>query len=179
MGFRVTCKKITTNTHFNLIIKECQETCRAMNDRLMMLEERSSKCVCDEVPHYHMASTPVASNNQASTSRVVPCHEKALTTYSPSPLSRPNEVQVPEKFTACQLLSWYKDGEVVDDAEISETDPSQFIHGNPIGFGAYTVRVMTAHMVGSHVYKPTSKFNYVNAVVGSIISWPKDRIVFS
>ncbi|KAI3953080.1 hypothetical protein MKW98_020275 [Papaver atlanticum] len=35
------------------------------------------------------------------------------------------------------------------------------IHGMPIGFG------------------PTSEFKYVGDAVGSIISWPKDRIVFS
>ncbi|KAI3916788.1 hypothetical protein MKW98_026259, partial [Papaver atlanticum] len=127
--------------------------------------ERSSKCVCDEVSHSHRAS-PVASNNQASTSRVVPCNEKSSTTHTTSPVSRPNEVQVPEGFTACQLPSWYKDGEVVDDAEISETDPMKEIHGMPIGFGAYTVCAMTAHVMTANVYKPT-------------IPWPKDRIMFS
>lgn len=40
MGYGVTRKKIAANAHYKLIIKECQETCRAMNDRLVMLEER-------------------------------------------------------------------------------------------------------------------------------------------
>ncbi|KAI3950094.1 hypothetical protein MKW98_008539 [Papaver atlanticum] len=143
----------------------CQETYRAMNDRLVMLEERSSKCVCDEVSH---RASPVASNNQASTSRVAPCNEKASPTPTTTPVSRPTE-----------LLSWYKDGEVVADTLINETDPAQEIHGMPIGFGAYTVCVLTAHVMTAHVYKPTSEFKYVGNAVGSVISWPKDRIMFS
>ncbi|KAI3925107.1 hypothetical protein MKW98_009757, partial [Papaver atlanticum] len=38
MWFGVTRKKIAANTHYKLIIKECQESCRGMNDRLVMLE---------------------------------------------------------------------------------------------------------------------------------------------
>ncbi|XP_026405304.1 uncharacterized protein LOC113300297 isoform X2 [Papaver somniferum] len=177
MGYGVTRKKIASNSHYKLIIKECQETCRAMNDRLVMLEERSSKCVCDEVSHSHRAS-PVARNNQASTRRVVPCTTNASTTHTTTPVSRPNEVKVPEKFTACKLLSWYKDGEVVADAEICETDPAKEIHGMPIGFGAYTVCVLTTHVMNAHVYKQTSEFKYVADAVASVISWPKDRIVY-
>ncbi|KAI3953638.1 hypothetical protein MKW98_017462 [Papaver atlanticum] len=84
-----------------------------MNECLVMLEEKSSKCVCAEV-HSHRDS-PDASNNLASTNRVVPCNGKA-STPTISPVSRSNEVQVPERFTPCRLLSWYKDGEVVADA---------------------------------------------------------------
>lgn len=133
--------------------------------------------MCNEVSHSHRAS-PVASNNQTSTSRVVPCTEKASTTPTTNHVSRSNEVQVPEKFIACKLLSWYKDGEVVADAEICETDPAHEIHGMPIGFGAYTVCVLTPHVMNAHVHKPTSEFKYVADAVGSIISWPKDRIVY-
>ncbi|KAI3932313.1 hypothetical protein MKW98_025033 [Papaver atlanticum] len=176
MGFGVTRKKIAANTHYKLIIKECQEKCRAMNDRLVMLEEKSSKCVCAEV-HSHRDS-PVASKNLASSSRVVPCNGKASTPTT-SPVSRSNEVQVPERFTPYRLLSWYKDGEVVADAKISETDPTQEIHGMLIGFGSYTVCVIISHVEGAHVYNPTSEFKYVADAVGSIFSLPKDRIVFS
>ncbi|KAI3861042.1 hypothetical protein MKW98_003831 [Papaver atlanticum] len=169
--FGVTRKNIAANAHYKLIIKGCKENCRAMNDRLVMLEEKSSKCVCVEV-HSHKDS-PVASNYLASTRRVVPCNGKASTPTT-SPVSRSNEVQVPERFTHCRLLSWYKDGEVVADAEISETDPTQEIHGMPIGFGAYTVCVIISHVEGVHVYKLTSEFKYVADDVGSIISWLKD-----
>ncbi|XP_026390890.1 uncharacterized protein LOC113286509 [Papaver somniferum] len=138
MGFGETRKKIASNSQYKLIIQECQEPCRAMNDRLVMLEEKSSKCVCAEV-HSHTDS-PVASNNVASTSRAAPCNGKASTPTT-SHVSRSSDVKVPERFTPCRLLSWYKEGEVVADAKISETDPSQEIHGRTIGFGAYTVCV--------------------------------------
>ncbi|KAI3873481.1 hypothetical protein MKW98_008133 [Papaver atlanticum] len=88
-GFGVTRKSIATNTHYKLIIKECQENCRAMNDHLVMLEEKSSKCVCVEV-HSHRDS-PVASNNLVSTSRVVPSNGKSSTPTT-SPVNRSNEV---------------------------------------------------------------------------------------
>lgn len=176
MGFGATRKNIAANTHCKLIIQECQESCRSMNDRLVMLEEKSSKCVCAEV-YSHMGS-PVTSNNMASTSRVVPCNGKASTPTT-SHVSRSSDVKVPKRFTPCRLLSWYQEGEVVADAKISETDPTHEIHGRPIVFGAYTVCVLISHVEGAHVYKPTSEFKYVFDAVGSIISWPKDQIVFS
>ena len=40
LGYGVTRKKIAANAHYKLIIKECQENCKAMNDRLVMLEVR-------------------------------------------------------------------------------------------------------------------------------------------
>ncbi|KAI3916982.1 hypothetical protein MKW98_016716, partial [Papaver atlanticum] len=179
MGFGVTRKNIAANTHYKLIIKECQESCRAMNDRLVMLEEKSSKCACHEVNSHW--DNPVASNNlQASTTIPVLSNGRASTTPTTIPVSRSNEVLVPERFTPCRLLSWYKDGEVMADAKISETDPLHEIHGMPIGFGAYTVCVITTFVDGAHVYKPTSESKFVGGdAVGSIISWPKDRILFS
>ncbi|KAI3912055.1 hypothetical protein MKW98_007582 [Papaver atlanticum] len=169
MGFGMTRKKIAANTHYKLIIKECQESCRAMNDRLVMLEEKNSKCACHEVNSHR--DSPVARNNpQASVTRYVLANGRASTTPTTSPVSRSNEVLVPERFTPCRLPSWYKDGEVVDDTKISETDPLQEIHGMPIGFGAYTVCVITALVEGAHVYKPTSEFKFVGDAVGSILS---------
>ncbi|KAI3832714.1 hypothetical protein MKW98_002260, partial [Papaver atlanticum] len=117
--------------------------------------EKSSKCACHEANSHR--DSPVASNNlQASASRSVLANGKASTTPTTSHVSRSNEVKVPEKFTPCWLLSWYKDGEVVADAKISETDPLQEIHGMPIGFGAYIVCVITGLVDGAHVYNPTS-----------------------
>ncbi|KAI3906337.1 hypothetical protein MKW98_013291 [Papaver atlanticum] len=176
LGFGVTRKKIAANTHYKLIIKECQESCREMNDRLVMLE--SSKCACHEVNSHR--DSPVARNNlQASATRSVLANGKASTTPTTIPVSISNEVLVLERFTPCRLLSWYKDGEVVVDAKISETDPLQEIHGILIGFRAYTVCVITSLVDGAYVYKPTSEFKFVGDAVGSIISWPKDRILFS
>ncbi|XP_026378804.1 probable alpha-mannosidase At5g13980 [Papaver somniferum] len=100
-----------------------------MNDRIVMLEEMSSKCVCDEVSHSHRSS-PVESNNQGSTSRVVPCNEKASTTPTTTHVSRPNEAQVPEKFTSYKLLSWYKDGEGVVNVYFSRSGKTFYTDSN-------------------------------------------------
>lgn len=40
MGFGATCKKVVSQSHYKLMIRECQESCRAMNDRLVQLEVR-------------------------------------------------------------------------------------------------------------------------------------------
>ncbi|MCL7043694.1 hypothetical protein MKW94_003815 [Papaver nudicaule] len=135
LGFGATHKKIVAQPHYKKIIKECQESVKAMNDRLLALEERNLKCVCTEVT--------TDSNNQASTSRIVFCNERASThTPNTSPVSRTNEVQVPVKFKPCKLLSWIKEGgQVVADAEIVETDPEKEIHGYPIGLNCYSVSV--------------------------------------
>lgn len=75
-----------------------------------------------------------------------------------------------------KLLSWYKEGEVVAEAEIGETNPEMEMHGLPIGLGAYTVCVMNAYV--DHVYRLTSEVKYVGEAVGNFITWPKDRISY-
>ncbi|MCL7049585.1 hypothetical protein MKW94_023852 [Papaver nudicaule] len=157
LGFGATRKKIVAQSHYKKIIKECQESCKAMNDRLLVLEEKNLKCVCNEVAHSHRAN-PTDSNNQASTSIIV---------------------QVPAKFKPCKLLSWIKEGGlVVADAEIVETDPEKEIHGYPIGVNCYSVSVITAHVEKAPVFKPTDEHRTLKDAQGGIITWPKDRIVF-
>ncbi|MCL7025294.1 hypothetical protein MKW94_027947 [Papaver nudicaule] len=179
LGFGTTRKKIVSQSHYKKIIKECQDSCKAMNDRLLVLEERNLKCVCNKVTHSHRAS-PTDSNNQTSTSRIVFCNERASTpTPNTSPVSRTNKVQVPVKFKPCKLLSWIKEGgQVVADAEIVETDPEKEIHGYPIGLNCYSVSVITGHVEKAPVFKPTDEHRTLKDAEGGIITWPKDRIVF-
>ncbi|MCL7035867.1 hypothetical protein MKW94_013704 [Papaver nudicaule] len=150
-----------------------------MNDRLLALEERNLKCVCNEVTHSHRAS-PTDSNNHASTSRIVFCNERASTpTPITSPVSRTNVVQVPRKLTPCKLLSWVKeDDQVLADAQIVETDPEKEIHGNPIGLNCYSVCVITAYVENAPVFKPTDEFRKLKDAQGGVITWPKNRILF-
>ncbi|MCL7051813.1 hypothetical protein MKW94_019824 [Papaver nudicaule] len=179
LWFGATRKKIVAQSHYKKIIKECQENVKAMNDRLLVLEERNLKCVCNEVTHSHRAS-PTDSNNHASNSRIVFCNERASTpTPNTSPVSRTNEVQVPHKLKECKLLSWVKeDDQVLADAEIVETDPEKEIHGNPIGLNCYSVCVITAHVDNAPVFKPTDEFRTLKDAQGGVITWPKNRIVF-
>ncbi|KAI3938756.1 hypothetical protein MKW98_011908 [Papaver atlanticum] len=132
-------------SHYKMMIRECQKSCRAMNDRLVKLEGRSSKCVCNGVSPSHRSSPKASNNQEASTSRIV---------------------QVPEIFQACKMLSWYKEGEVVPEAEIGETNLQMLIHGLLIGFG------------DAHVYRPNSEIKYVGEAVSNFITWPKDRISY-
>ncbi|KAI3850448.1 hypothetical protein MKW98_000258 [Papaver atlanticum] len=132
-------KKVVAQSHYKLMIRECRESCRAMNDRLVQLEGRSSKYVCNGVSPSHRSSPKASNNQEASTSRIVRCNERDSTHATPSPVRRPNEVQVPKRFQDCKLLRWYKEGEVVAEVEISETNLQMLIHGLPIGLGAYTV----------------------------------------
>ncbi|MCL7031562.1 hypothetical protein MKW94_030883 [Papaver nudicaule] len=150
-----------------------------MNDRLLVLEERNLKCICNEVTHSHRAS-PTDNNNHASTSRIVFCNERASTpTPNTSPVSRTDEVQVPHKLKPCKLLSWVKeDDQVLADAEIVETDPEKEIHGNPIGLNCYYVCLITAHVENAHVFKTTGEFRTLKDAEGGVITWPKNRIVF-
>ncbi|MCL7045931.1 hypothetical protein MKW94_007702 [Papaver nudicaule] len=175
LGFGAMRKKIVAQSHYKKIIKECQESCKAMNDRLLVLEERNLKCVCNEVTHSHRA-IPTDINNQASTSRIVFCNERASShTPNTSPVSRTNEVQVPVKFK-CKLLSWIKEGgQVVADAEIVETDPEKEIDGYPIGLNCYFVSVITAHVEKAPVFKPTDAHRTLKDAEGDVITWPKDR----
>ncbi|KAI3870155.1 hypothetical protein MKW98_011596, partial [Papaver atlanticum] len=142
------------------------------------LDGRSSKCVCNGVSPSHRSSPKASNNQEASTSRIVRYNERDTTHTTLSPLRRPNEVQVPERFQACELLSWYKEGEVVAEAKIGETNPQMQIHGLPIGLVAYTVCVMTAYVEDAHVYRPTSEIKYVGEAVGNFITWSKDRISY-
>ncbi|KAI3873395.1 hypothetical protein MKW98_008047 [Papaver atlanticum] len=143
-----------------------------------LLEGRSSKCVCNGVSPSRRSSPKASNNQEASTSRIVRCNERDSTHATPSPVRRPNEVQVPQRFQACKLLSWYKEGEVVAEAEIGETDPSKEIHGMPIGLGAYTICVKITYVEDAHVYRPTSEVKYVGEAVSNFITWPKDRISY-
>ncbi|XP_026440278.1 uncharacterized protein LOC113339094 [Papaver somniferum] len=160
------------------MIRECQESYRELNDRMVQLEVRNSKCVCNGVSPSHRSSPKASNNQEASTSRIVLCNERYSTHTTLSPVRRPNEVQGPEIFQACKLLSWYKEGEVVAEAEIGETDPSNEIHGMPIGLGAYTVCVKVAYVADAHVYRATSEVKYVGEAVSNFITWPKDRISY-
>ncbi|KAI3905850.1 hypothetical protein MKW98_006484 [Papaver atlanticum] len=147
-----------------------------MNDRLVQLEEL--KMCLQWSPPSHRSSPKASNNQEASTSRIVRCNERDSTHATPSPVRRPNEFQVPERFQSCKLLSWYKEGEVVAEAEIGETNPQMQIHGLSIGLGAYTVCVRTAYVEDSHVYRPTSEIKYVGEAVSNFIAWTKDRISY-
>ncbi|MCL7051695.1 hypothetical protein MKW94_011370 [Papaver nudicaule] len=175
LGFGAMRKKIVAQSHYKKIIKECQESVKAMNDRLLVLEVRFVFSV-----HSLTQSSPTDSNNHASTSRIVFCNERASTpTPNTSPVSRTNEVQVPHKLKPCKLLSWVKeDDQVLADAEIVETDPEKEIHGNPIGLNCYSVCLITAHVENAHVFKPTDEFRTLKDAQGGVITWPKNRIVF-
>ncbi|KAI3938064.1 hypothetical protein MKW98_018620 [Papaver atlanticum] len=95
-----------------------------------------------------------------------------------SPSSRPTGVQGPKKDQACQLLSWYNEGEVVADGRIHETDPKKNIHGMPIGFGVYSVWVDHPLVHGTLLYRPTSDLRCVLNAIGTTVAWPKDFISF-
>ncbi|KAI3863756.1 hypothetical protein MKW98_031348 [Papaver atlanticum] len=100
IGFGATCRKVFAQSHYKMMIRECQESCRAMNDRLVQLEGRSSKCVCNRVSPSHRSSPKASNNQEASTSKIVCCNERDSTHATPSPVKRPNEVQVPKRFQA-------------------------------------------------------------------------------
>ncbi|KAI3959317.1 hypothetical protein MKW98_018907 [Papaver atlanticum] len=140
IGFGATRRKVVSQSHYKMMIRECQESCRAMNDRLVQ-------------------SIPKASNNEEdSSSRIVRCNERDSTHSTPSPVRRPNE------------LRWYKESEVVAEAKIGETDPSKEIHGMPIGLGAYTVCLKIAYVEDAHVYRTTSEVKYVGEAVSNFIT---------
>ncbi|MCL7030765.1 hypothetical protein MKW94_010296 [Papaver nudicaule] len=165
IGFGPTRKKLETQSHYKKLLKDCQDKFEAMNDRLVTLESGN------------------ASNNRASTSRTVCANGTASPPIgfgpdSTTPTSSPNGVQKPFKGQECKLLSWYNEGEVVDDATIFETDPEKVVHGFLLGFGAYSVCVLCAHVQKAHLFRPTSEFQFVDEAEGSFVAWPKDKILF-
>ncbi|KAI3905687.1 hypothetical protein MKW98_011859 [Papaver atlanticum] len=72
-------------THYKKIIKECRDSMKEVNERLALLEEKTSRFVCRGGSHLHsvIPKSGNASNAIASTSRTVPHHE------NDSPISRP------------------------------------------------------------------------------------------
>ncbi|KAI3959813.1 hypothetical protein MKW98_029850 [Papaver atlanticum] len=155
IGFGATRKKVVSQSHYKMMITY-------------------SKCVCNGVLPSRRLSPKASNNQEASTSRIVLYNERDSTHATPSPVRRPNEVQVPQRFQVCKLLSWYKEGEVVAEAEIGETDLSKEIHRMPIDLGGYTVYVKIAYVEDAHVYKPISEVKYVGEAVSNFITWPKD-----
>ncbi|MCL7047758.1 hypothetical protein MKW94_012122 [Papaver nudicaule] len=188
IGYGATQTKMVVKSHYKKIIKECQVNMMEMNERLALLEERSSKCVCcNDGSQLHRASpnSGNASNNHVvpstsrtvphnvvgSTSRTVPHHENE------SPISRPRVEEVLGKGKACKLLSWYNKDEIVADAVIVETYPKGKCHGDPIGFGAYKVTVTTSHVDDAVLFRQTSVLKRVLDVVGTYTTWGKDLIL--
>ncbi|XP_026399909.1 uncharacterized protein LOC113295794 [Papaver somniferum] len=166
---------MVVKSHYKKNINECRESMKELNGRLMMLEERSSRCVCCHDGSLLQNASPNSgnvSNNHASAS---------IVRENDSPLSRtnvvPQPVGVPEKNRACRLLSWYTEGEIVADAVIAETDPKKFIHGMPIGFGAYKVSVKASRVDDALLYRQTNELKCIHDAIGTYISWAKDLIL--
>ncbi|KAI3908803.1 hypothetical protein MKW98_029353 [Papaver atlanticum] len=110
IGFGATRRKVVAQSHYKMMIRECQESCRAMNDRLVSYMVRSSKCVCNGVSPSRRSSLKASNNQEASTSRIVRCNERDSTHATPSPVRRPNEVQVPQRFQAVKLVQGGRGG---------------------------------------------------------------------
>ncbi|KAI3867352.1 hypothetical protein MKW98_001786 [Papaver atlanticum] len=164
---------MAVRTHYKKIIKECRDSMKEVNERLSLLDEKTSSCVCRGGSHLHSVSPKYvnASNAIVSTSRTVPHHE------NDSPISRLRVEEVIGKGKACRLLSWYNENEVVADAIIAETDPNMECHGIPTGLAAYKVTVITSYVDDAILYKQTGELKHVIDVVGTYTTWAKDLIL--
>ncbi|KAI3878586.1 hypothetical protein MKW98_027891, partial [Papaver atlanticum] len=173
IGYGETKTNMAVKTHYKKIIKECRDSMKEVNERLSLLEEKTSSCVCRGGSHLHNVSPKSgnASNAIASTSRTVPHHE------NDSPISIPRVEEVLGNDKACRLLSWYNENEVVADGIIAETDPKMECHGMPIGFAAYKVTVITSHVDDAILYKKTGELKRVIEAVGTYTPWAKDLIL--
>lgn len=171
--YGATKTKMAVKAHYKKIIKKCRDNMKDVNERLALLEEKTSSCVCHGASHLHNVSPKSgnASNVVGSTSMNVPHHE------NDSPISRPMAGGVLEKGKACRLLSWYNENEVVADAVIAETDPKMKCHGEPIGFAAYKVTVTTSIVDDAILYKQSGEFKTLFNVVGTYTTWSKDLIL--
>ncbi|KAI3911975.1 hypothetical protein MKW98_010919 [Papaver atlanticum] len=172
IGYGATKTKMAIKTHYKKIIKEFRDSMKEVNERLALLEEKTSSCVCRGGSHFHNVS-PKSGNDSnviANTSRTVPHHE------NDSPISRPRVEELLGNGKACRLLSWYNENEVVADAIIAEKDPKMECHGMQIGFAAYKVIVITSHVDDAILYKQTGELKRIIEAVGTYTT-TKDLIL--